>query len=250
MNKVINNVNDINKPYPSLCFVVTFHNEIEQLEPLLKSIRDVYGYKFVDIIVIWDGTHTDYNAVLTDGLYKDAHLFRYLYEKYNAYFIDGERLYTKETIHKWVRRLYSMYYNLSSADYMIKIDPDTGVHGTLSYFPDVDLFGDYKKLSMPFYPYEHVQGGCRVMRRSFVKTILESKLLDSLGNLPPVISYMNHDYTRQMHNEDQVTQHLIEMLGGSVSDHSEIHCMCKHEWVNQGKPTFDGFYAFTHPYYY
>ena len=52
MTSIINTFNNIDiSRYPSLCFVVTFHDEIEQLEPLLQSIRNVYGYSSVDIIV-------------------------------------------------------------------------------------------------------------------------------------------------------------------------------------------------------
>lgn len=233
----------LDKPIPAVAFpwqnqappafVFCFYqHDVSLAIRLTRQIRKFY--RTADIIAIADGTDSPEFAAVADEL-KIHHLI-------------GERLKTPDRGGAWLRRLFQAALNYSSAQRIVKIEPDTFLHRAFLHWPDAPVAGTLQPdPDVPF-----VRGGCVYFNRSVLP-----RLIEALGNPKFVKDRSSYQYKRFKHyrwpNEPEVNEWVTccdrilwqAMLDCGVkgAGWSEICCNFRSQPPNNAEKLF----AATHP---
>lgn len=216
----------------AIAFYFAIYHEWLLATRLIKQIRKFYPN--VPIITIADGTFDPDFAALG--------------REYNIIFIQGERLKLLEHGGKWWERACTTFLELTTADTLIKIDPDTCIWRKFDFFPDADWFGSIERNML--YPFP--RGGCKGIRRKAIERIIESKLLESPRFKHKFYAYDRFGRFKYPHenfpeialvNEDLVLSEVAYQLKFSIANWTEVNIQFRH------CPAIKNFAA-THPHPY
>lgn len=205
-------------PNKDLCFLVTTYKEIELCIWTLSNIREHHPNS--EIICLSDGV--DY------------------YSNYSSFFIERSVLYKEgphlKTIDSgglWIGRYLSTYLTLSNAKYLIKLDPDTGVHRSIRSIPSTEIFGSFSK--------NYMDSSCMGMSRSAVSLIVTSDLLSQpIYNKENKFTYKDR-YKRLRPSTDRALRDVIRRLGIGIGVWNEVRTTSTYQ------PNLNLTYALTHP---
>ena len=181
---------------PSVAIILTVYTEpVEEVIQQVNRIKELYPLS--DIILCYDGVEPhDISGVVN--------------VKFEV------PLKRRATVGKWVESWFRAYLDNSSADYMLKLDPDTGLIKPIEFWPPGEVvFGSLikKKTVMGNYVRWLMHGGGVGYSRSMVVKILENKWLQS--------SMFVNDI-RFEDQEDIVTTYIFRKNGLNCIDHPEF----------------------------
>lgn len=145
----------------------------------------------------------------------------------------------------WTERFLKLYLEQTNSDYLIKIDPDTGIHRSLRYLPECDLFGSV----INDQDRSHIQGGAIGFSRSAARKIVNSGLLGSQEYCthryaypryqPPYLKTGEDSSSQWLSVEDLIVFDVALKLGLKIQDYAEVSC----HWRTPAL----GDFAFVHP---
>lgn len=214
---------------PSIAFYFAIYHEWDIGARLIRQIR--FFYPTAPIIVIADGTFNSEFASLA--------------KNYNVFFILGDRLKPLKNGGKWWERACNAFLELTKADILIKVDPDTCLWRKFKFFPNSDWFGTIQQNST--YPFP--RGGCKGIQREAINRIVKSGFLKNSQFTNKIYSYDRfgkHKYIYEnipqelLINEDLILADVAYKLKFSLANWSEVNI----EWR---RPPFVSGFAATHP---
>jgi hypothetical protein len=204
-------------PSSELCFLVTLYKEIELCKWTISNIRE--HHKDSHIICISDGVeHSSMPSFSID--------MSIIYEEL-------PHLKTLETGGLWVDRYINYYLSHSDKPYLIKLDPDTGVHRPINHLCSSDIFGTFNNNYLD-------TNSCCFTRHAATIITSSNYLSDDRYNIDNEYIYRDK-YKRRKPSTDRAIRHVIDRLGLSLTRWSEVRS-------TQGySPNLDLTYALTHP---
>lgn len=217
---------------PSIAFYFAIYHEWKLASRLIKQVRNFYPD--TPIIAIADGTFDSEFAVLS--------------KSYNITFIQGKRLKLLEYGGKWWERAFIAFLELTTADILIKLDPDTCIWRKFNYYPDTDWFGTIEHNMLHPFP----RGGCKGLQSSAIEKIISSKLLESSQFKHKFYEYDRFGKFKYPHesipkialgNEDLILSEIGYRLKFSLANWTEINIQLRKA------PLIKNFAA-THPHPY
>lgn len=217
-----------------IAFFMGVYKDQELAKHNIKDIRNIYGDS-VDIISISDGVcDRDFESFC---------------DKHSVYYEEGDRRAKAELGGGWTLRMLETSLRVSDFDILVKIDPDTQIKRVFRYIPDSDYFGNIRNGN-------HLQGGCKGLKRSAVDKILSSGLLldtKYCSNteyaycrfLPPYIRVDEDKSNESLSVEDFILWDVAKILELSIEEWNDIKCFT----ANGKEIDLSGDYAAIHPVY-
>jgi hypothetical protein len=202
----------------NLCFLLSTYKEVELALWTLSNIRK---------------HHLDSQIIsLSDGVDYSSHL---------GFFLENRVLY-KELPHLktiasgglWVERYLSFYLEHSSSPYLIKLDPDTGVHRSIAYIPEeADVFGSYANGYLD-------SNSCGFTREAVITIVNSGLLREAKYNEKNLYTYRDR-YKRIRPSTDRALYEVIRDLNLTLVKWGEARSTSSYR-TNPNKS-----YALTHP---
>lgn len=190
------------------CFIFHVYDEVEQSKILVQSLRRFYPN--VQIISIFDGL-------------KNSELKQYL-ESFQVMVVEGDRLKLQKNGAAWLVRMLEKFLELSSAEALIKIEPDSLVLREFKEFPlsSAGITGTLVETSC----LQYITSGCFWIRRSAVQRILNSKiLLDNRYKILRSFGYKKQpDEQEWLLNENIVLAQVSSVLNLGQENWKEVCC--------------------------
>lgn len=210
-------------------FVFTFFDDIVLAQRLIRQLRQFYPT--ADILAIADGVRPAAFAA---------------YAQINAVqYLEGERLKPRASGGQWTHRYLELFLAQSSADVLIKLDPDSFVYRAFEAFPastKADLFGNLKTNHLQ---QVQVRGGCVGYQRTAVQRLVSSKLLleDQYRNASKY-TYRRLPADPLLTLQDAIVADVAQRLGLALAEWADVAIVSGNETpVDNAALT----YAVTHP---
>lgn len=222
----------------SFCFFMHTYRDESLAVARLQELRAIYANE--EIICCSDGIHSSGLASLCGSL--------------NAHYFAGQRLKLARFGGLWVYRMLVLFLLNSSADYLIKIDPDSKFFRAFRSFPDADLFGTYRNDKS----FTHINGGCLGISRRACKEIVESDHLNEQIYTSPTFSYQRFQPPYLFQGEEQSTElligsdliisHVALRLKLRIDNWDDVYSSPFQDGLTHGLDWFKERYAVVHPY--
>lgn len=215
-----------------LCFCFTVYEDWDLAKRLIKQLR---MFPSAGVLCLTDGTHNPE--------------FAYLCKIENIRYINGNRLHPQRYGGAWLKRFFYCFLSRSSADFLIRLEPDSFVVRPFNKPPNSDVAGNI--LVTPD-GRRYIHGGCVLFRRSAVEKILNSSLLDNPEYATnSLFGYCRHQAPYLLPGEwpnsevqgahDVIFSDVVWKLGLHVSEWDEIYSRVRQACPEPHK------YAVIHP---
>ena len=203
-------------PAPSdlrLLWWIQTYRDLPKLRPTLARLRALYPES--DVVVISDG---DPDPAIEPEC-----------RRHGARFIAGERLFGVAHGGVPVQRMLDAFL-ATTADILIKIDPDTHVRRRFSRLPpasDRSVYGTVQAAGEGSGRITSIQGGCIVIPRAAAAAISQSRLLHSDRLKPPAVEWAVNEVLRDrvasgLTSYDWTIGWVCRALGIPSENHPEV----------------------------
>jgi hypothetical protein len=213
----------------SFAFVFSFFDDETLAKRLIRQLRQFYPN--TDILCQADGVNPpDFSE----------------YAQINTVtYVEGGRLKPRTFGGQWTQRYLNLFLQQSTADVLIKVDPDSYIHRAFTDLPEslqADLFGNLKTNHLG---QVQVRGGCVGYQRAAVQKLVESNLL---------LEAKYRDATRYSYRR-KPDDPLLSLQDAIMADVAQQLQLQLHPWPevriyagNEAPPANPGLqFAITHP---
>lgn len=200
----------------SLCFIFNVYRDEEQAKNLVQQLKSTFPN--AEIIGLLDGKPSGDIAPYLEPLQVE--------------YIQGKRLKPQFNGGAWLERIFKIYLEESSADYLVKIEPDSTVFRPFNTIPDTEIAGTLIQIADGR---ELVHGGCVLFKREAAEKIVRSRLLENpkykfdrrFGYRryePPYLQEGEVRSSEWIISGDAVLADIIQELNISVENWTEVSC--------------------------
>lgn len=217
----------------NVCFWFGVYQEYNLAKRLITSLRSFYPKQ--QIICIADGSYNLNYATFCN--------------RFEVIYLTEDRIKLQHYGGAWVERMFQSFLDRSSAEIMLRLEPDSFINYGFTTIPKTDVLGN---ILNTFDGRQYIHGGCIAFSRNAIKKILNSKLLkENKYKTELQFAYQRYKFPYllcgEKNNEewiiaeDLIWSDVIWQLGLNVTEWHEVYSRVRESCPEPKK------YAVIHP---